>query len=36
MIEHDLDNKIKYNLMENDNVDNIVGRVRYVIENLNE
>jgi hypothetical protein len=36
MAEHDVENQIKYNLIENDNVYNIVGRTRYVIENLNE
>lgn len=34
MIERDSSNAIKYNIIDNDNVENIIGRVRYVIENL--
>lgn len=34
MKEHDSSNAIKYNNIDNDNVENIVGRVIYVIENM--
>ena len=34
MKEHDSSNAIKYNNIDNDNVENIIGRVRYVIENM--
>lgn len=34
MMEHDISNAIKYNIIDNDNVENVIGRVRYVIENL--
>lgn len=34
MKEHDSSNAIKYNNIDNDNVENIIGRVRYVMENM--
>jgi len=34
MIEHDYKNFMKYNIVDKDNVEHIVGRVRYCIENM--
>jgi hypothetical protein len=34
MQEHDKKNSIKYNIIDKDNVENIIARVRYCIENM--
>lgn len=34
MQEHDVENALKYNIIDKDNLENIIGRVRYCIENM--